>query len=257
MLEIRRLVLGDFNDSPSQKDHTTRSLLSMGKLIDDYQKLIDELRHDLNDVKASYFLPLSVRSLIEVCSIALLAKIDPYRIIYADLSQKNHKYDKTKPQPSSLNWKSDIFVDGEAPDKLWDPSNSWGKQARGLFSSNYQIAFWDCAIENFESFYEQEQEKLGSSNFVIELIKREKIFLEIKSGIGQSYSHLSKGIHPEFNIGREIEFDKLTLQDLIPKSILSISFLCLLQNFMPGVKSFMDRESAYLEFKKIEDKYNA
>ena len=161
---IELLVCGRAMDVPEAcRDEKVKVLVGLGRLTSSYFNFAVEFKKDLSAPKASYFMPVALRSLMETASIALLARIDPLRVVHSSLVQDSGSYNKSRQQASALKWSGDIVGDdskqvpAEAKDGkpiekssklLWDPSIGSQKIPRHLLSDHMWKAFWMPSVNN-------------------------------------------------------------------------------------------------------------
>lgn len=263
---IQLLICGKAADVlDDERDEKTNVLIGLGRLVDSYYNFSLEFKQKIETPQASYFLPLTLRSLMETATIAMLTRIDPLRVIHSSMAQDNENYIKSRQQSSALKWKGDIMID-EAPKHdavkdgnkkaIWDPNTNAQKLPRALLSEQACDALWTPAIKN--SIKWLNNNPIGNSPWLRELQKIEpEDFQRTETGIGNRlYSELSKGIHPEFAVRREVEFDANTLATSMEDSIKWISSLAFVSHFSPGMSVGIPFEQALENFQLIEGEFN-
>ncbi|WQI20976.1 hypothetical protein U2S91_23030 [Stenotrophomonas maltophilia] len=229
-------------------------LKGMGRMVNSYFSFGIEFKKDFSSSMSSYFLPVALRSLMEASSVALLTRLDPLRVVHSSKSQSNEKYDKSRPQASAIKWKGDVIEEGNA--SLWDSAVSSQKLPRSLLSATACEAVWVPAHRNAVQWIE----KSGLNDSVwLHAVEKQNSedFRKIFVGEGsQLYSELSKGIHPEFAVRRESEFDAETLSSLLERTSKWVSQISFLSHFAPGLSFSMDREAVYNSVLEVERTVN-
>lgn len=237
-------------------DEKISVLSGLGRLIRSYYDFSFEFKADLSSTQSSYFMPVALRSLMETATIALLARLDPLRVIHSSMCQSNQTYDKSKPQPGALKWKGDVINEAAPAANVWDAALSPSKIPRHLMSEQYKEAFWKPAITNLTNWHTT---TTSQSAWVSQLASAtpDDAFKTIVGNGKRVYSELSKGIHPEFAVRREAEFDSSTLETYLEDVMKWTATLGLISQFAGGLYSCVPAEDAYAATKTIEDAVNA
>lgn len=238
-------------------DEGSKSLSGLAELIESYYSFSKDFRCDINTPKASYFLPVSLRSLMESSAIALLARIDPLRVILSSKSQDNASYKKSQQQASAINWRHDIAGEtkGPAPENApkkdpWDPTTSSAKLPRYLLSENMIEAIWSPAASNLANYNNP-----PDSDWLKELLKQDpKALISNIIGSGNRlYSEVSKGIHPEFAVRREAEYDGPTLLAYTENTLKWVASLSLLSHFASSYNNKLSPKEALIALQLVEE----
>ena len=74
-----------------------------------------------------------------------------------------------------------------------------------------------------------------------------------RDAIGKLYSESSKGVHSEFVVPPGSIYDKLTVQNLVEKSMQLVSELGLMVNLLPHIPYKLETSEAVAMFNGIED----
>ena len=84
------------------------------------EKIISELSDlsELSDSKISLYGPYLGRSVLELSMTALLARLDPFRILVIKGRQAQPGYELNKPNSSAIRWQGDVI--DKAVNNLWD-----------------------------------------------------------------------------------------------------------------------------------------
>ncbi len=238
-------------------DEGSKSLSGLADLVESYYTFTKDFRCDINTPKASYFLPVSLRSLMESSAIALLARIDPLRVILSSKSQDNASYKKSQQQASAISWRHDIAgeskgpVPENAPKKdIWDPTISSIKLPRHLLSENMIEAIWTPAASNLANHTNP-----PDSEWLKDLLQQDpKALISKIIGTGNMlYSELSKGIHPEFAVRREAEYDGPTLLTYTENTLKWVASLSLLSHFAPSYNNKLSFKDALAAIQLVEE----
>ena len=267
MCPLEQLICGSATaTSVAIEDESILVLKGLSKLMISYYDFSLEYKQDLSKLQSSYFLPVALRSLMETAAIGLLARIDPLRVLLSSKSQNSTAYNKAMPQASALKWKGDVMGDLEkgnptptsgatgqpvvAAKNLWEPGLSSAKLPRNLFSGQMCEAFWEPAARNLANLSN------ANSSTWLAALQNETPQNLIKKLIGegnQIYSELSKGIHPEFAVKRESEYDSPTLQTYLDRAFKWTSSLGLLSHCSATFSTRLQLEDALNHVKAIEE----
>lgn len=262
---IQLLLCGSAADVPTdERDERTNALAGLGELINSYFEFSIGFKKEIGSARASYFLPIALRSLMETATIALLARVDPLRVIHSSKSQDSADYIKSRQQASALKWKNDIIGeentnhsetgnDSKSQKNPWDPNVNPQKIPRALLSEQSCEALWIPAFNNSTKWLSSSKSEV-SSEWKNELLKlNPEDFKKQTTGTGNKiYSELSKGIHPEFFVRREVKFDESTLATALENSIKWVTTLALISHFASGIRIDLSREDAFNKFIEVE-----
>jgi len=235
---------------PEPLDEYSKMLNAIGTQVEDYGEFVSGFKARPSEKDSSYFLPLALRSVMEASCSGVLARIDPIRVMYAAKAQLSPSYDKTVQQGSSLKWDGDMVIkEKEKPaDSVgateknsstappipliasWDPKLGRDKIPRAIFSLNMYEVLWNPAHARFTDW-------LVTSNSDAVLFRelaalhptQVRDFFTVKGS--KLYSELSKGIHPEFIVRRQAEFDAQTLVELTARTISWVTQMSILTHF--------------------------
>ena len=254
--ELATLICGLTSQAIDLQDEGLVALVGLASLVRSYYRFILEYRAEIDSPRASYFMPVALRSLMEASAIALLCRIDPLRTVHSSKCQNSASYNKAQLQPSAITWRGDIVGDTKqpaapgAPSKaLWDPSVSGAKLPRQLLAEYMCDAFWIPAARNLAN-----AKDLPTSDWIKELLSVAPSDL-LKKLVGdgnQVYSELSKGIHPEFAVRREAEYDGPTLLTYLEKALKWTGSLGLLTHYAHSFSSRTSTKDAVAALLVIE-----
>ncbi len=252
-------------------DEFAKMLDAVGRQIEDYASFVSVYKSRPSDKDSSYFLPLALRSVMEASCTGVLARIDPYRVMYAAKAQLTAAYDRSSQQASSLKWSGDMVLGGEvktggakpakpsvpsapatppvppappAPSTpaatvqaanstlvaSWEPNLGREKIPRAIFSLNMYEVLWNPAHKKFTDWFVSTNSTASVCSDLAALSSHQVRDLFTVKG-SKLYSELSKGIHPEFIISRQAEFDAATLTDLSERTVAWVTQMAVLTHF--------------------------
>jgi hypothetical protein len=257
MSPIMRLVCGDIGRiAPDERDEAIEVLVGLSHLIGSYYTFALDFKKSASLPQSSFFLPVALRSLMEASAIALLTKVDPLRVIHANKCQDSENYLKSRQQASALKWKGDVMADevpsADGKKSIWDPNMSTQKLPRALLSEHSCQALWIPATK--ASIKWLTSRMVSDSQWIRDLLNiQPEDFQKVTVGTGNRlYSELSKGIHPEFAVRREIEFDEATLKTVSENSMKWVSTLAFVSNFATGFGPQSNFDDALADLLSIE-----
>ena len=154
-----------------------------------------ETLESMSSNQISLYAPFLGRSILELGCTALIARLDPFRVLILREYQLQPNYDTGKRNNASISWKDEVLAD--------DVQNPWSDNSlknptRALLGKYYQELIWKA---NFDKLLDA-IENISGDEWIEKLRTRDfngfygQTLHEIKS----AYSTFSKGIHHEFVI---------------------------------------------------------
>ncbi|QTA88540.1 hypothetical protein [Desulfonema magnum] len=242
--DLKRLVCGVPDDESELGEALNQIGMSLSAVIDGLMAVKDS-----NHI--SFFGPFLGRSILELGCTAVLARIDPFRILMLREVQKQSDYQVGKQNKASIQWQGDILAE-KVKDGLWKDKNIV-KPTRALLGDYYEHIFWKNAIEKLLD--NVPTGRGGEWLARIRNIGSEGFCSNIRRELRRLYSTLSKGIHHEFVISTESIFDRSTISNLIQDSFYIIASLGLAINSVSHIPfriSFEKSLDYYENFQKAE-----
>jgi hypothetical protein len=191
-------------------------VLSSSYVDIDHIGLIDRLRCDLaelhpqiqiavsnkSELPSSAIFPFLARKFLELSLTAVLARIDPIRVIAARKNQKDTSFEVGRQNPSSVAWTDDIFPSTKTP-----PNSNWASQTlkNGIERSILGWHFGEVAISPGLRWLCDTDS--SSSTWIRLLSSQDDPISWVKGKLGQLYSTLSKGVHAEYLLDDRSAFD--------------------------------------------------
>ena len=196
------------------------------------------------------FGPFCARVVLENGCAALVARIDPFRILYLTEFQAQKEYVLDKRAKTAFSWAGDVIPDSKSTN-LWDIDHDLPKISRALFSNHMDHLYWKPAIENavdFISSYPPEP-------FLTDILSAdpEKFIASSRGSSSQLYSTLSKGVHWEF-FNSLLSLDELTVKLTIKEACVTMAKLGLISHFIPTAYACLEKKravEAYIEFRRV------
>jgi len=211
-----------------------------------------ETLESMSSNQISLYAPFLGRSILELGCTALIARLDPFRVLLQRKYQLQSNYFTEligKPNKSSIRWQGDV-LSGKVTE-LWS-DKSLQIPTRALLGDYYKELIW---IPNFDKFLD-EVEDVSGDQWIFELKQKEnfdQFYNEIVSGFSSLYSELSKGIHHELVIPPSSAFDTETARQLIKKTIRNIATLGLFVCVISHTLNKLDIEPAIAAYREIQD----
>lgn len=251
---LATLACGLWNAADNSSD-VTRAIQGAGKLVQDYCAFALRFYANPQNAEASYFGPVTLRSLMEATCAVLLARVDPYRVIYAAKAQLSNKYDRARQQGSSIKWKGDFLSKDATKDTgaaEWDPAVGADKFPRALFCDHLCELLWSPAHTEFIDWTSRSGATLSGSAIAAAELPTEDLPRWIRSEGDNLYSELSKGIHAEFVFTRQTEFDADTLKRLTERTLSWVMTISGLSHFSDVCSKSLDRTVSITLWSSIE-----
>jgi len=202
----------------------------------------------LSDNQISLFAPFLGRSILELGCTALIARLDPFRVLLLREYQKQPNYQIDKPNKCSIHWKGDVVADKVTD--LW-ADKSLLTPTRALLGDYYKTLIW-CA--NFDKLLDAIRDVSGDE-WIVNLRTKDfdRFYNETLHDVSSLYSQLSKGIHHELVIPLSSALDRDTTQQLIEKTVRNIATLGLFVSVVSHALNKLDIQEAIDAYKEIQE----
>lgn len=202
----------------------------------------------LSDNQISLFAPFLGRSILELGCTALIARLDPFRVLLLRECQKQQNYPIDKPNKSSIRWQGDVLA--ERVTNLWD-DKSLQNPTRALLGDYYKKLIWSA---NFNKMLDAIQDVSGDE-WIVDLRRKnfDEFYNRTVSDFSSLYSQLSKGIHHELVIPLSSALDRATTRQLIEKTVRNIATLGLIVSVVSHALNKLDIEVAIAAYKEIQE----
>lgn len=237
------LLCGPPPNTPSELNEVLKHLSST---IDNVATEIEKLG-EFSESQIALYGPFLGRSILELGCTALIARLDPFRVLVIREKQRQPDYELGKVNKSSIRWQGDVLA--EKVGNLWE-DKSLQNPTRALLGDYYSNLIWPSS---FQKLIDATDEITGDDWIAeIRLKDSERFCNETRSQISSLYSELSKGIHHELVIPVSAAFDIETTKDMIRRSILSISNLALVSTCVPHTANSLEIDQATNAYKQIQ-----
>lgn len=190
--------------------------------------------------------PFLARTLLEVGVTALIGRLDPTRLLVVKRTQQHGDYNTGQAWNSAIRWKGDVIDD--AVNQPWKPTLQYKDMTKALFGHYYIDIYWTLALKkvadsNFET---------GSWLAQIKNMSINEFATRRREDISKLYSESSKGVHSEFVVPPGSLYDRLTISNLVNKTVQILAELGLLINLLPHIPYKLDPAKAAEIFNQIE-----
>lgn len=204
----------------------------------------------LSDNQISLFAPFLGRSILELGCTALIARLDPFRVLLLREYQKQPNYQIDKPNKCSIHWQGDVLAKKVKVTELW-ADNSLQNPTRALLGDYYKTLIW---CPNFDKLLDAIRDVSGDE-WIVNLRTKdfERFYNETFNDFSSLYSGLSKGIHHELVIPLSSALDRETTQQLIEKTVRNIATLGLFVSVVSHALNKLDIQVAIAAYKEIQE----
>lgn len=216
-------------------------------LSDSINQIVHEIKN-LSSSNISFYGPFLGRSILELGATALIARLDPLRILILEAKQKQPSFEIGKPNKSSIRWRGDVLPEDKTTD-LWS-DKALQNPTRSLLGEYYTELVW---MKSVDVLFDQLADIEG--NEWIDKIKTwepKRLNNTVRISIENAYSSLSKGIHHEFVIPPAAAFDPATIEVLINESIFNMATLGLLLTVVSHTEKRITDVEAIEAYKNIQ-----
>jgi hypothetical protein len=212
-----------------------------------------ERLESLDPGQISLFAPFLGRSILELGCTALIARLDPFRVLLLRGYQMQPNYLDNlidKPNKSSIRWQGDVFPADKVTDNIW-AEKSLQNPTRALLGHYYKELIWSA---NFDKLLDAIKDVSGDE-WIVELRRKDfnRFYNETFNDFSSLYSELSKGIHHELVIPLSSAFDQETTKLLIQKTVRNIATLGLFVSVVSHALNKLDIQEAIATYKEIQE----
>lgn len=195
--------------------------------------------------------PFYARNILETTATALLARIDPFRVIITYKVQNDSSYAIDARSGVAIDWRKDIINETKPVSKLWDFQNKLPDFDRALFSKHRGEIMWKPAFLRFSDYFASQP---FSSDWIEEMLQDDEtqFFEKSKSMAQRFFSSFSKGIHSESLVNDDLIQDKFTLKTLSRDLLKWCCMQGLISHFSAYSMLTYSHKSACLKFQQAE-----
>lgn len=197
-------------------DHISVGLASVFEEITDIKNRSDKY--------VMLYGPFLGRSILELGCTAIIARLDPFRILLLQERQKQPSFVLDRPHKSSIRWQGDVMSEGKVSD-LWD-DKALQNPTRALLGDYFAELIWNRNVDGLLDAIDST--KSGSWFDQIRQYDSKSLTSRVRGDMTNLYSSLSKGIHHELVIPMTASFDRSTVVELINGAIYNIASLGLI-----------------------------
>lgn len=239
-----RLVCGSDFDGNKEID---RILLHLQTSLNKVTRELVELQ-TMPDDKLGLYGPYLGRSILELSMTALIARMDPFKILLMKGKQEQPDYDLGKPHSSAIRWQGDV-VDKAVPN-LW-ADNSLKDPTRAIFGA-YQIHL--VLTKSAELVIDEGSEgSMGEWYLQLSSTAASSAIEAIKSKINTMYSSLSKGIHHELLVPQESILDRDTVISILNETFYVVASTGLLVSQVPHAYKQSELGQSFVDYKNSKE----
>jgi hypothetical protein len=204
------------------------------------------------DVTMEVYAPYLTRLILEITTTAVVAKLDPFRLLVLAEVQKLSSHDIGKPNTTSIRWQGDILANDTVK---WSQDLKLENYPRALLGDCWDKFAWQHAIEEFIDAADGITEKTAWLEKIC-AIDPIKFVPQLRTNFANFYSSLSKGIHLEFVLPPHEKFDLSTLSVTIEDAIFWSATILVLSNFVDHAAYKLDPVRAMELLINIEEGQN-
>lgn len=164
--------------------------------------------------RAVLYGPFIGRSILEVSLTALIARLDPFRVLTLRTIQMQPTYARERRTRAAIQWTGDIMAEGKV-DKLWVSERDFSEMTRALFGDYQDYVFWQPAFERFIDTVPQDRG--GEWMRSLRRIPPEGFLASMRRRFGEAFSECSKGVHHELLIPPQNLFTRDSVLSLLQR----------------------------------------
>jgi hypothetical protein len=215
------------------EDGTLKDVMShLATSLDNILSRIPALKASEDPAETALFGPYLGRSALEVALTAIMARFDPYRILAIRRTQLSTEYDLQARSPIAFKWADD--VQGKDKCKEWSALPNVDAVQRALLCNHFHDLFWE---EAFIKMLDATQLlPFGEWMSRLRNVDPPTFTMRNRAEAAKLYSALSKAIHHEFVIPMTSQYDLLTVNDLLGRTLELIGALSMTACFSPALR---------------------
>ncbi|MBN8228535.1 hypothetical protein JYK02_13570 [Corallococcus macrosporus] len=164
--------------------------------------------------RAVLYGPFLGRSIMEVALTALIARLDPFRVLTLRKIQLQSSYSKHRRTRAAIQWTGDVMAE-EKIDKLWTGERDFAGMTRALLGDYQDHVFWQPAFERFLDSVPEERG--GEWVRTLRRVQPENFVASMRTRFGNAFSECSKGVHHELVIPSQNFFTRETVFELLQR----------------------------------------
>ena len=232
----------------------TTSSMEIDRVLIHLRANLDRVAAELADLKAQpdskvlMYGPFLARGFLEVAFTALIARLDPFRILTIQRIQLSPNYELTTPWRCAIRWQGDVIAN-KIKD-LWASSIDPKDVSRALFSDYADELIWRPALQALS-----DKAPLASeSRWLSELLAVPVVAFcaRKRESINGLYSQLSKSVHFESVTPASMLADRVTAMELMARTVREVVELALLSHCVPHAYRSLGVEVALEKFYQLE-----
>ena len=205
---------------------------------------------DLSDSRVSFYGPFLGRSILELSCTAVIARIDPFRVLVLREFQSRPDYQIGERSKISIQWQGDVLAEKKVQDLWSEGTVQKAMTARALFGDYYDHIFWRNAAEKMVDTIPDAR----GGPWMDELRKVEpnSFCSYIRGKIKNLYSSFSKGMHHEFVIPAESILDRATVSSLVREALYVTASIGLALTTIPHTPLAVSLDDAIESYEHIQ-----
>ncbi|WP_139133013.1 hypothetical protein [Pandoraea sp. ISTKB] len=186
--------------------------------------------------------PYLGRAYLETACTALLARLDPFRVLAAKRHQEATYYEFESRSKSGIQWSGDIVSPDKPPNQMW-AINTRENGCRSLFGPWTNEVIWIPAFERLG-------DAIASSGVVHAWVsdlsskQPERFCAELRSNLEGLFSKFSKGVHSELLSNPQAVFDSISIENDFHSVAQRLTCFALLSHFSDHFLYRWDAEKA-------------
>lgn len=225
--EIAMLACGQLNNHPT-----------IGGVLGTIAKNISKIERRILDLPTeeeeyiSLHGPFYGRTLLENVCIALVGRVDPFRLLVIKKVQEQGDFGLGSKSKIAIQWSGDIVEESlsdAALLRMWRPDLEFQKICRGLLGDYYGKVFWEPAYQQLLDKTEDFPGEDLLSEYRAATLP-EKFTSRVRSNAFTLFSALSKGIHGELVVETQLIYDRVTVLEKLSETMKLCAILSLVSH---------------------------
>ncbi len=202
-----------------------------------------------SDEKVLMYGPFLARGFLEVAFTAIIARLDPFRVLTIQRVQLSPSYESTIPWRSAIRWQGDVVA--QKVKDMWGSSVDPKEMSRALFSDYADELVWRPALQVVSDALPL----AVTSRWLSEMLATpvDSFCAKKRETVNGLYSRLSKSVHFESVTPVSMLSDRVTTMELIARTTREVAELALLSHYVPHAYGSLSTVAAFDAFYKFEE----
>lgn len=246
---LARLACG----APSKGSVLAEVLASLHSSLSSFLDEAAELRRS-DTPRVIRFGPFVGRSILELVSTSLIARIDPFRVLALREVQAQPNYEVKKRTENAIQWTGDVMIKMPTSARdMW--TRDYAQMSRALLGDYQQALFWKAAYLRFLDL--TPEGRGGEWVRALRLRPEDSFIPTMRTSFSEMFTECSKGVHHELLVPPEQFFSTTTVRELLERIIEHASILAAVVNSAHHVACAVEIDNVVAHLESLQAELEA